>query len=365
MQRIPWRFVTAIPDYGVMETATQEVAPPKWKRSVKLLAMGALYGIAIRLLFQWRLFGNPPKSFVHLLPDPSWVMSVGFLCLVPFTMGWLSIPRATGGERLSWKAWIFRPWIAVAACDLCLTAGHIEGLICIIMSLPITLPLASLGGIVSGLNDRRSLRKHGSTTLCLAVIPLFVSAIEMQQNVPLSVRTVETQILIHAPASVVWDNVKTVRAISHAELRPSWTHRMGLPLPVAATLDHEGVGGVRDASFEGGLTFIETINEWQPLKRLGFTIAADTAHIPATTLDEHVTIGGPYFDVLYGEYWLEPREGGDTLLHLSSQERLSTDFNFYAGLWTDAVMRDLQHSILQVVKQRCEAEARLSARLKP
>ena len=346
-----------------MEAATEDVTPAKWKRSATLLALGAAYGIGIRLLFEWKLFGHPPQALVSFLPGPGWVMSIGFLCLVPFTMGWLSIPRSSGETQSLWNVWIFRPWIAIAACDLCLMVGHVEGLICIAMSLPITLPLASLGGIARGLEDRSVMRKRGSLTLCLAVVPLIVSALETQRSVPLSLRTVATQITIDAPAAMVWDNVKTVRAIDHAELRPTWTHRVGFPLPVAATLNYEGLGGIRNASFEGGLTFIETVDEWQPMHRLGFTIAADTANIPSTTLDEHVTIGGPYFDVLNGEYWLEPLKDGRTLLHLSSQERLSTDFNFYAGLWTDAVMRDLQNSILQVVKQRCEVQA-VSARLK-
>lgn len=45
------------------------------------------------------------------------------------------------------------------------------------------------------------------------------------------------------------------------------------------------------------------------------------------------------------------------MLHLESRQRLSTDFNAYAGLWTDAVMRTLQNSILQVIKARSESEA--------
>ena len=73
-----------------------------------------------------------------------------------------------------------------------------------------------------------------------------------------------------------------------------------------------------------------------------------------TTLDEHVKVGGRYFDVLEGEYELGPLAGGDTLLHLSSRVRVSTHFNAYAGFWTDAVMRSIQSSILQVIKQRAE-----------
>ena len=167
---------------------------------------------------------------------------------------------------------------------------------------------------------------------------------------------VTDEILIHAPATVIWQNIERVPAIAPAELAPNWTHRIGFPRPVEATLSYEGVGGIRHASFERGLMFIETVTVWEPRHRLAFGIRADSASIPTTTLDEHVTIGGRYFDVLAGEYSLEPVANGDTLLHLVSHQRLSTDFNFYAGLWTDAVMQNLQTSILQVIQHRCQTQ---------
>jgi hypothetical protein len=77
-------------------------------------------------------------------------------------------------------------------------------------------------------------------------------------------------------------------------------------------------------------------------------------HFKWVSPNEHVTIGGRYFDVLDGEYTLEPLANGDTMLHLISHQRLSTDFNGYAGLWTDAIMQNLQTSILEVIQHRCE-----------
>jgi hypothetical protein len=40
-----------------------------------------------------------------------------------------------------------------------------------------------------------------------------------------------------------------------------------------------------------------------------------------------------------------------------SEQRISTDFNWYARLWSDAIMRDTQESTLAVIKNRCAAEA--------
>jgi hypothetical protein len=71
-------------------------------------------------------------------------------------------------------------------------------------------------------------------------------------------------------------------------------------------------------------------------------------------LDEHVTVGGRYFDVLQGVYEIEPQAPGKVILHLASTHRLSTRFNAYSGLWTDFIMRDVQEHILEIVKRRCE-----------
>src|SRR5262249_34210242 len=201
----------------------------------------------------------------------------------------------------------------------------------------------------------RSRQTKNLTVACVLVLPLLMASWEKQVFYERDLRQVENVIDIQAPPEKIWSNIERVRAISAGELPKTWTRRIGFPDPVEATLSHEGVGGVRNASFTGGVLFIETIDQWEPQHLLAFTIAARTDQIPATTLDEHVRVGGPYFDVLRGEYRLEPLANGSTRLHLSSSQRVSTDFNWYAELWTDAIMSDLQSRILLVIKRRCES----------
>jgi hypothetical protein len=100
--------------------------------------------------------------------------------------------------------------------------------------------------------------------------------------------------------------------------------------------------------------FIERITEWEENRRLSFAIHADTKNIPPNTFDEHVTIGGRYFDVLSGTYAIEVLGPGQVRLLLSSDQRLSTGFNIYSHLWTEALMADLQNYILRIIKHRCE-----------
>jgi uncharacterized protein YndB with AHSA1/START domain len=284
------------------------------------------------------------------------LMSFAFLFFGPFMAGCVTIVQ--GSDKVPWsiKASLIAPWIPILVNLIIAIGVKWEGIICAVFILPPALISASLGGLIIGLFQRYLHNRHTRTTVyCLAALPLFLAMAEAKLVQPLQTRTVETSVVIHAPPSTVWKNIERVPTIARSELRPSWANLIGFPRPVAATLSHEGIGGVRNASFERGLNFTETITQWIPNQRIVFTIKADTAAIPTTTLDEHVTVGGRFFDVLTGEYDLQPLPNGDTLLHLSSRERLSTDFNAYAAMWSDAVMRDMQSNILHVIRNRCEA----------
>jgi hypothetical protein len=192
---------------------------------------------------------------------------------------------------------------------------------------------------------------------CVLLLPLAICYAEHSLTHPRQIRHVENTIMIAAPAARVWQNIVRVPMISRDEYHASWVNRIGFPRPLEATLSHEGIGGVRHASFARGVVFVETVDVWEPQRHLGFSIKAD--NIPASTLDEHATIGGEYFDVLHGSYTIEPVDVGHVRLRLASDQRLSTDFNWYAHLWSDAVMSDIQRNILAVIKRRAEsAQAR-------
>lgn len=311
------------------------------------LAAGILYGVAARVVFTYHRFEDVFYG----------VMSIGFIVLVPLTLGVLTVYFGSKQKRRSWAYWIFMPWVpCVILMATALLIGW-EGSICILMALPIFLVLSSFGGLIVGLSIRSNLVDQKSYPLLtfFILLPFVFGAIERHLGLPDSIRTVETQITINASPQKVWENIIRVREIKPAEQRRSMFHLIGFPRPVEATLSREGVGGVRHATFEGGVLFVETIDKWEPEKELSFGIKADTKSIPPTTLDEHVTIGGPYFDMLEGTYRLERVNDNQVVLHLSSKHRLSTRINFYAGLWTSYIMRDIQDNILGVIKQRCEA----------
>jgi len=310
-------------------------------------AVGATYGVLLQLLARINA------------QELNLAMSLGFVFIHPFAIGVLTMWCATAEQRRSWLFRIFAPWPVLAVCLLIFVAVGWEGAICLVMVSMVFFPLVSVGGIVAGALMADSDHQDSTRrTLCVIVLalPLISGLLEERQPLPLEHTTVRTAIVIDAPAEVVWQQIIRVPAIR--EPLHGFFYRMGFPKPVEATLSREGVGGVRHAKFERGLVFIETVDVWEPSKRLSFSIASDPNSIPPTTLDRHVTVGGRYFDVLRGTYEIEPLNRNRCTLHLSSDTRVSTRFNFYARPWARFLMRDIQSTILEVIKTRSEQARR-------
>jgi hypothetical protein len=304
--------------------------------------LGAAYGLIARLAV-----ATIPQSGTFA------VMTLGFLVFVPFAMGYLTV-RPVRAPSLGFR--VVAPWLPCGLVVLVAWLVGAEGSICIVMALPLMLPIASVGGVVAASRAGRV-----SATLPIVVImPWVMMPLEAGRAAPRRFVTTTTAITIDAPAAKVWPLVVSVDSIKPTERHAALFSAMGFPQPVAATLDRPGVGGVRTASFERGIVFRETIVTWEPERRIRFTITPDA--IPATTLDPHVTIGGPYFDVLTGTYELRALPHGQTRLVLTSEHRVSTAFNPYAEWWADRVMRSIQTNILGVLRDRAEGVGGFAAR---
>jgi len=309
------------------------------------VVLGCAYGIFARLAFGFKSTGN---VFA--------VMSSSFIFGVPVVLGFITVWFGEYREKYGWARRVLTPWLAALACLGCCLIFAWEGLICVWLWLPLVLILSSLGGLLAGLLRFLFPSKPGKT-YCLAVVALvpFVAApLESLRAKAAEVRSVHTSVEINAPSKVVWQQIRSVPRIEPSEQSFSVSHLLGFPYPIDALLEGEGIGAVRYARFDGGVLFIERITEWVEGERLSFPIHADTKSIPPGTFDEHVTIGGLYFDVLNGTYAVETVSPNRVILHLSSEQRLSTGFNFYSHLWTEALMADLQHYILRIIKRRCE-----------
>jgi hypothetical protein len=302
------------------------------------LTAGAAYGLMIRIGAALNGRNGPGSALL--------IMTVGFLFLVPTTVGYLTV-RPVRGATLGFR--LFAPWVTCALIVVGALLSGLEGAICVVFAAPAMLAFASLGGLLAGRGAERSRTVELPIVLLL---PLMSMTLERQHPLPLRQVVTSTEIEIAAPPSVVWPLVVSVDTIRETERHRALFTAVGFPSPIAATLSHPGVGGVRTASFERGVVFHEVVTTWEPEHRLRFTI--DARSVPSAALDAHVTIGGPFFDVLTGTYELRALSPTRTLLVLQSEHRVSTRFNPYAAWWADRIMSSIQRNILEVLRVRAE-----------
>ena len=309
-----------------------------------LIAFGVptLYAVVLRLLFGI-------KDWNEIFS----VMSTTFLFLLPSIIGALTVYLTDNNKAAKISYRIFAPWIPILFFLVITLLLAIEGWACWLMILPIFLIASSIGGLIGGYLKlkKRNDKLYVST---LVFLPFLISPVEqLIEKIP-GTYDAYTYIDINSTADKIWNNVTRVKTIKKEDDTGFLTDFLGFPRPLRAELNYKGIGAYREAIFTNGLIFRETVKEYEENKKMVFSIRANTYEIPSTTLDEHILIGGKYFDVLDGTYELEKLAKNKYRLHLYSKFKMNTTFNFYAGWWGKIIMKDIQNNILKIEKKRSE-----------
>ncbi len=323
-------------------------ADPKARKTALLLSL--LLILTYGALYRW-IFAEPWMS------DSGGVVSMSFIFSVPFACGVLSVAigRICGSDDCRIHALLSPCAILAFGLMLCVWTG-IEAMICVIMASPILFVAAVLGGLLAHLLLPRCRPKHHLYLTVAVFLPMITAMFEGSLHWPTETKTITNSIHIAAQAERIWPEIASVDAIDPASIPDKWIYRIGFPKPIAATLDHEGIGGIRTATFERGVSFFEEISVWEKPDTLSFSIHADPEFIPRSAFDQHIIVGGRFYDVLDGTYRIEALPDGTSMLHLSSRHRLSTRFNAYAGWWSVRIMDQIQGSILEVIRERAEGK---------
>jgi hypothetical protein len=313
-------------------------------KNILFIAIPVTFAVLIRLIFGATLFDD----FIS-------VMSWTFFITVPAGVGALFVYFSPIKNVKSIGYRILGPWIPVVIIIFATLGLQIEGWGCWIMISPLFLIFSSIGGLIAGYFKLKKSKKNQNLNLsAFILLPFLIGPIEHAIPRNPEIFTTYTSIVIHADAATIWDNVTSVREIKKEEDHSQLINLLGFPKPVKAELDTLAVGGFRKAIFERGLVFNETVTKYEDRKKMEFSIKANTYEIPSTTLDEHILIGGEYFDMLNGTYILKKIDGQSYELILYSNFSMNTTFNSYAGIWGHWIMKDIQDNILDVIKARSE-----------
>lgn len=294
------------------------------------LAAGVLAGIAIRLFFSAR----PGGVYATMMGS--------FIYLAPVIVGAVTVYVAERQARRTWGYYFWAPFVANVLFVLGTMLIMIEGLICAVLIVPVFATFGALGGLIMGVVCRVT-KWPKQIVMSLGVLPLALAPLEAQLSIPYRTGVVERVVQVDAKREEIWEQIVDTGAIRAEEVERAWIFRIGVPLPLAGVTRQTAEGPVRRVTMGKRVYFDERITDWDRPRYLRWVYRFHEDSFPPNALDDHVRIGGHYFDVLDTSYTLTP-VGNRTELKLRMSYRVSTQFNWYA----DPVARVLLGNMAEV-----------------
>ena len=279
--------------------------------------------------------------------------------LTPFAMGSLTaVLLNRDGART------FGHTVAVTSLAVLLTGSAIllfalEGLVCLLMAMPIALALALVGAAIGYAVTRYGRSNAAQMVGCFVVgLPGF-AALELKVAHP-TLREAVSVVEVDAPPEVVWRNV-----VSFSELPapPEWFFRLGIAYPMRARIEGEGVGAVRHCEFSTG-PFVEPITRWEPPRRLSFDVRSQPPSMKELSPYRHVD--APHLEGYMvsrrGEFRLTALPGGRTRLEGSTWYTLAIYPEAYWVVGGEALLHAIHTRVLRHIKHLSERPAAVAAR---
>ena len=169
-----------------------------------------------------------------------------------------------------------------------------------------------------------------------------------------------TQRSIHIDArpDTIWEHINYPLDIQPQELRDGIAYHIGVPYPIEARTMEKRIGGRRKLRWQRGVTFEEVITEWQPNRHIAWRYEFTPGSFHPGSLDDHILIGGHYFKLEDTSYSLE-KDGDGTRLSINVGSSVTTNLNWYAGMWARFLIGDTAEAILKFYKNRSEQSSKL------
>lgn len=306
---------------------------------------GALAGVALRLIFS----GSGGSAWSPMV--------AAFIFGAPLLVSVVTVYLAERVRRRSWGYYFVAPLLANLLFVIGTLLLVIEGWICAIVIVPMFAILGGLGGLLMGCICRMT-NWPRPALYCAGALPLVLAFAAPLVPTPSTIGAIERTIVVEAPAAVVWQSLNDIRDIRGEEMDDALALRIGVPQPISGLTEDSAVGRVRTSRWGKEVYFDEIIVDWEPGHYLRWTYRFHPDSFPRRALDDHVVIGGHYFDLLDTSYMLEPLEGGATT-RLSSRTRykIATQFNFYASWVAQILVGNLNEVGLRLYKSRSEQAA--------
>ena len=329
-----WRPVPDSPEEAALMPPEERYELPFAKRWPVLA--GALVGVLLRLAF----FGNPGGPYAAMMGS--------FIFLAPVLVGATTVYLAERHRRRSWGYYIWAPFMANVFFVLGTLIIMVEGLICAVLIVPVFAVIGIVGGLIMGIVCRvTQWPRHA--LYGFALLPLVLGGVEGNVATPTRVGAVERTTVVRAQPETVWWHLMNARDIKPEEMERAWIYRIGVPLPLSAMED----GPVRKIRMGKNIHFDQVFTQRVENRSARWTYRMYPDSFPPYALDDHVLVGGYYFDVRDTSYTLMPVAEG-TEVRVSMGYRVTTQFNWYAEPLARLLLGNFEEVALDFYRRRSE-----------
>lgn len=304
------------------------------------LLAGVAAGLAIRLVFH----GKPGNAYAAMMGS--------FIYLSPLIGGAVTVYVAERSARRSWGYYFWAPFVANLFYVIGTLLIMVEGLICAIVIAPVFAVFGAFGGVVMGMICRAT-NWPRQTLYALWALPMILGAVEAQVDVPARVRVIERAQLIQASPERIWNEIHTARDIQPNEVERAWFFRIGVPLPHAGVSRTVNGERLRTLTMGKDVHFDQVVTDWTEHRYVRWQHRYAKDSFPKYAMDDHVVLGGHYFDVANTAYQLTPK-GDATELRVRMEYRVSTSFNWYADPVTALMLENFEGVLLDFYRARSE-----------
>ena len=312
------------------------------------------FGSAAMGVLATSVLGVPLTMFsTQVLISYGW----GLFVALPFVLGFVSVMIYSyhGPRSLGFCLWV--SMLSVLLAGAMILAVALEGIICLVMILPLALPLAAFGGFLGNVTQRGSGGRidtsHAFPALVLALPGLMLLEHVASPDPPTF--EVKTAIEINAPPEAVWQKVVVLSELPDPD---DWLFRLGLAYPIRATIHGEGVGAERHCVFSTG-SFVEPIEVWDEPRLLKFSVTSNPP--PMEEWTPYRAVHPPHLDNFLvsngGQFLLSPLPRSRTRLEGTTWYRHSMWPAPYWQLWSDEIIHRIHLRVLRHIKAGAEDPA--------
>lgn len=282
----------------------------------------------------------------------------GLFVALPFCLGLFSVLLHSYHEPRTFGSSMGVAMLSVVFLGAMLMVFAVEGLICLLMAIPLAGPLALLGGMLGYSVQRRYWTRAGAPAM-LSVVLLFAPAFmgfEHAGNPEPPLLEVRTAIEVNAPPEIVWRQV-----VAFSEIPPpkELVFRAGIAYPIRAEIFGQGVGAERHCIFSTG-AFVEPIEIWDEPRLLKFGVTQNPAPMEEWTPYKH--IDAPHLHGFLvsraGQFLLTPLPGGRTRLEGTTWYRHTMWPAAYWQIWSNGIIHRIHLRVLRHIKASTERDQR-------